>query len=101
MNPSFKSGRPRALRMLLAMVLDVLLLPLAIVVVLFEDVLWHAAQRLLRDLDRASFARAAHAWVAGLPAVAVLPLFLVPESISHAAGFLSALLLAKGKLLAA
>ena len=74
---------------------------LAVVVVLLEDVLWRAAQALLRGLGSSSPMRAAHAWVAGLPALAVLPLFLLPEAISHIAGFLSAYLLAERKVVAA
>ena len=85
-------------RILLTGVLDVLLLPLAIGVVLFDDVFWNAAQRLLRRLERLGVLRRARGWVRSLPAVAVLPLFLLPEATSHAAGFLGAFLLTKGKV---
>lgn len=101
MDPSFNPRRSRVRRILFATALDVLLLPLACAVVLFDDVLWRGAQKLLRGLDNAPPVRVARAWVAGLPAAAVLPLFLVPEAISHAAGFLSAVLLAKGEVAAA
>lgn len=86
------------MRILIRTMLDVLLLPLAVAVVLFEDVFWRAAQRLLRGLDRVPLLRSFHAWLGGLPALAVLPLFLVPEAISHVATFLGAFLLAKGNL---
>ncbi len=98
MEPNFHPRRRRAKRIFLVALLDVLLLPLAVVLVLFEDVFWRAAQKLLRGLDRAPTVRALHAWVAGLPAAAVLPLFLMPEAISHGVGFFSAFLLAKGHL---
>jgi hypothetical protein len=94
--------RPRrAGRLLLIALVDVLLLPLAIIVVLFDDVLWEAAQRLLRWLERVGVLRSARSWVGRLPAAAVLPLFLLPETISHLSGFLGAFLLAKGQLTAA
>ena len=101
MDPSFNHRRSRVRRILLAMALDVILLPLACAVVLFDDLLWQGARKLLRGLENAPSVRVAHAWVAGLPAAAVLPLFLVPEAISHVAGFLSAVLLAKGEVAAA
>ena len=99
--PGFNPTRDRAGKVLLVAMLDVLLLPLAIAMVLLEDVLWRAAQRLLRRLGRMPLLRAAHAWVAKLPAAAVLPLFLVPEVASHVGGFLGAVLLAQGKVAAA
>lgn len=93
-----QSARRRARRVIFTAVLDVLLLPLAIIVVLLDDVLWNAALRLLRRLERLGLLRGAQGWVAGLPAAAVLPLFLLPEATSHLAGFLGAFLLAKGKV---
>ena len=98
---SVRPKRGRTRKILVAVVLDILLLPLAVVVVLFEDVLWRAAQTLLRSLGSSAPMRTAHAWVARLPALAVLPLFLLPEAISHIAGFVSALLFAEGKVVAA
>jgi hypothetical protein len=103
MKPGFRSSDPkrrlgRARKILLATVLDVLLLPLAFAVVLFEDVFWRAAHRLLRGLDRVPLLRAVHAGLGRLPAAAVLPLFLVPEAVSHLAGFLGAYLLARGQV---
>ena len=55
--------RSRTRKVLVAVVLDIILLPLAIVVVLFEDVLWRAAQALLRGLGSSAPMRTAHAWV--------------------------------------
>jgi hypothetical protein len=101
MGPVLRPKRHRTRKILTAVVLDIVLLPLAIVVVLFEDVLWRAAQALLQGLGSSPPMRAAHAWVAGLPALAVLPLFLLPEGISHIAGFLSAYLFAQRKVAAA
>jgi hypothetical protein len=79
---------------------DVLLLPLALLVILIEDVLWRAARAALRRAEALSPVRRARRWVAGLPA-AVLPLFLVPEAISHLAGLAATVLLAQGHVRAA
>ena len=98
MRPDDAPPRRPVHRILLTGVLDVLLLPLAIGVVLFDDVFWNAAQRLLRRLERLGVLRRARGWVRSLPAIAVLPLFLLPEATSHAAGFLGAFLLTKGKV---
>jgi hypothetical protein len=81
--------------------IDVLLLPVALLVVLIEDVLWRAARAGLRRAEALSPVRRARGWVAGLPAAAVLPLFLVPEAISHLAGLDATLLLAQGHVRAA
>lgn len=98
---SVRPKRGRTRKILVAVALDIVLLPLAVVVVLFEDVLWRAAQALLRGLGSSAPMRTAHAWVAKLPALAVLPLFLLPEAISHIAGFASAYLFAESRLVAA
>ncbi len=97
MNPNSRPHLHRALKIVRTALLDVLLLPLAVVVVLLDDVLWDATLTFLRRLERVRLLRVTQNWVGGLPAVAVLPLFLLPEGISHLAGFLGAFLLAKGK----
>ena len=59
--------------------LDVLLLPAALVVVLFEDVVWAGARAVLRALVRLSPIRKLHRRMGRLPGWAAVPLFLVPE----------------------
>lgn len=81
--------------------LDVLLLPVALLMVLIEDVLWDAARAILRRVAALPPVRRARGWVAGLPASAVLPLFLLPEAVSHLAGFAATVLLAQGHVWAA
>ena len=92
------SWRQRARRVLLALVVDLLLLPLAVLVVLVDDFLWQATKILLRRLERIDWLRRAQAWIGRLPAVALLPLFLLTEATSHAAGFAGAFLFAKGQM---
>lgn len=96
--PNPTKRRRRIQRIGITVLLDVLLLPVALGVVLLEDVLWDVAQRLLRGLSRLQLLRAAQAGLGRWPAVAVLPLFLVPEVVSHLAGFLGAYLLARGQI---
>jgi hypothetical protein len=81
--------------------LDTVLVPLAVLIVLFEDVLWAGALALLRHVGTLGPVRAAHDWLGHLPASAALPLFLVPETISHLAGAYAAILLARGDVFAA
>jgi len=78
--------------------LDTLLIPLAVIFVLLEDVLWNGTRRLLRMLDALPPVQAARARLAVLPASVVLPLFLVPEALSHLAAAYAAILLAEGRL---
>lgn len=101
MDPSAKPHLRRARKIVRTALLDVLLLPLAVVVVLLDDVLWDATLALLRRLERVGLLRSARSWVGGLPAMAVLPLFLLPEGVSHLSGILGAVLLAKGQVGAA
>lgn len=58
---------------------DIVLLPLALVVVVVEDVLWAGAALALRWLRALPPIRHLAAWLAGVPAWAALALFLVPE----------------------
>jgi hypothetical protein len=92
-------NRPR--NRVLRFLLDALLIPLAVLIVLIEDVLWAGALRLLRGLSDLPALRAAQARVGRWPAAVALPLFLVPETLSHIAGAYSTLLLAQGRLLSA
>jgi len=91
--------RPRT--PILRFLLDALLIPLAVLIVLIEDVLWAGALRLLRGLNGLPAIRAAQARVGGWPACVALPLFLVPETLSHVAGAYATLLLAQGRLVTA
>jgi len=92
-------NRPRT--PILRFLLDALLIPLAVLIVLIEDVLWVGALRLLRGLNDLPAIRAAQARVGRWPASVALPLFLVPETLSHVAGAYATLLLAQGRLITA
>ena len=81
--------------------LDTLLIPVAVIFVLLEDVLWNGTRRLLRMLDGLPPVQAARARLGVMPASVVLPLFLVPEALSQFAGAYGAILLAEGRLHAA
>ena len=59
--------------------LDVLLLPLALVVVVLEDVVWRGIRALLRRAAHFGPVMALERVLARLPGWAALPLFLVPE----------------------
>jgi hypothetical protein len=76
---------------------DAVLLPLALLLVAFEVGL-EAGARLLR---RWRPVRLLEATIGRLPPWAILPLFIVPEAMSHIGGFYAAYLLAQRKLLAA
>jgi len=91
--------RPR--NRILRFLLDALLIPLAVLIVLIEDVLWAGALRLLRGLNGLPAIRAAQARVGRWPASVALPLFLVPETLSHVAGAYATLLLAQGRIVTA
>ena len=76
---------------------DALLLPLALILVPIDWVLRESA-RLLR---RWRPLRQLEARLSRWPAWAILPLFLIPEGMSHVGGFYAAYLLAHRKVLAA
>lgn len=76
---------------------DALLLPLALLLVLFELTL----QTIARALRHFGPLRRLEAAIARLPPWAILPLFLVPEAMSHVGGFYAAYLLAHRKIVAA
>ncbi|MCB8878931.1 hypothetical protein ACELLULO517_01705 [Acidisoma cellulosilytica] len=76
---------------------DALLLPLALLLVAFEIGL-QAGARLLR---RWRPVRLLEATIGRLPPWAILPLFIIPEAMSHIGGFYATYLLAQRKFLAA
>lgn len=80
---------------------DLVLLPLAILVVVLEDVVWAGAVAVLRALRRAAPIRALDAWLQRLPGYAALPLFLVPEAVGFAGKLWAIALLARGHAMAA
>jgi hypothetical protein len=92
-------NRPR--NPVLRWLLDVLLIPVAVLLILLEDVLWAGALAVLRALRRHTLVQAAQARLAALPAWVVLPMFVVPEALSHVAGFYVTILLAQGHVAAA
>lgn len=59
---------------------DALLLPLALLLVVLEDVLWRLARRGLRDVSELAPVRALRARLGRLGGWAALPLFLIPEA---------------------
>lgn len=92
-------NRPR--HPVLRWLLDMLLVPVAVLLILLEDVLWAGALAVLRAARRHAWVLAAQDRLAALPAWVVLPLFVVPEALSHVAGFYVTFLLAQGHVTAA
>ena len=60
-------------------IIDALLFPVALLVVLLEDVVWVAARNLLRGAAKLAVSRHLSRWLGTLPGWAALPLFAVPE----------------------
>lgn len=88
---------PRWMRRLM----NVLLLPLAVLMVVLEDVVWAGVVALLRALHRAPPVAALEVALGRLSGPAALPLFLVPEAVGFAGKLWALALLAKGHPLAA
>ena len=88
---------PRLMRRLMNLVL----LPLALLVVVLEDVVWAGAVAVLRALRRAPPVLAMEARLRRLSGYAALPLFLVPEAVGFAGKLWAIALLAHGHPLAA
>jgi hypothetical protein len=72
---------------------NILLLPPALLYVIVEEVFWRGAKRLLRQAARLQAVAGLQSGLVRLPAAAVLPLFLIPEVISHIGGFWASALL--------
>lgn len=81
--------------------IDIVLIPIAVVIVLIEDVLWVGALAILRGMNDLAPVRAMRVKLERLPAHIALPLFLVPETLSHVAGAYATVLLAQGRVFAA
>lgn len=81
--------------------IDAALLPFALALVLTENVLWAGAKALLRELNRVRLVRRLRLAIARLPVSCALPLFLVPEIVSHLGEIYTAVLLAQGRFEAA
>ena len=80
---------------------DVVLLPAALVVVVFEDVVWAGAKRVLRRLSALPPVRELDAWMGTLPGWAALPLFLIPELVGRVGEIWALVLLADTHFVAA
>ena len=76
---------------------DIFLLPLALVVILLEDVLWEGAKFVLRWITALPPVRGLQAWLATLPAPIALPLFLVPEALGKLGELWALALMAQGQ----
>ena len=76
--------------------LDALLLPLALVVVLAEDVVWAGSHAVLRRLARLAAVQAAEAWLGTLSGYVALPIFLIPELIGRGGELWSIALFVRG-----
>ncbi len=97
-SPAGRAGaRPPPVRSFPRRVRDALLLPLALMLVSLDWGL-REGSRLLRRWRPLRFIETQ---LAGWPAWAILPLFLIPEGMSHIGGFYAAYLLAQRKVLAA
>lgn len=77
---------------------DLVLLPIALVVVVLEDVIWEGLRALLRGLDRLAWVRRADAWLRALPGWAALPIFLLLEVAGRVAEVWAFVLLAAGNV---
>ncbi len=71
--------RARALHPWRFRVIDVLLFPVALLVVVLEDIVWVAARNLLRGAAQMALFRDLGRWLGTLPGWAALPLFAIPE----------------------
>ncbi len=76
MRPADRAVRSRSWHL---RVLDVLLFPVALLVVLLEDVVWVAARDFLRQVSALPPLRLLAGWLGTLPGWAALPFFAVPE----------------------
>lgn len=75
---------------------NLLLLPLAVVVLLVEDVVWAGAMAVLRAANAWTPVRRLRAWLATLSGYAALPLFMVPEVLGKVGEIWAVALLVQG-----
>jgi hypothetical protein len=85
--------RPRWRRILM----NILLLPPALLYVIIENVFWAGAKGLLYEAAKVPVVGALQRGLERLPAAAVLPLFLIPEILSHLGGLWATVLLVQRK----
>lgn len=93
---SFLSGNMRR-RNWGRVVRDILLLPPALLYILVEHVFWAGAKAVLEAASRLDSVRFLQRRIRRLPPWAVLPLFLVPELVSHLGGLWATVLLVERK----
>mgnify|MGYP006949115674 CR=1 FL=1 len=75
---------------------DLVLLPIALVVVVLEDVVWAGLMVLLKTLNNLPEIRRLGAWLGTLPGWAALPLFLLLEVLGRIGEFWAFALLVQG-----
>lgn len=80
---------------------DVLLLPLTLVLLFFDHVIWDGARALLTILSRHKLIASLRHWLQSLPPLAVVFLFLIPELVDHLGGLWATVLLVEGQVMAA
>ncbi len=80
---------------------DILLLPLALLLMFFDHVIWDGAQALLTLLSRHPAISALRRGLQRLPPLAVVFLFLIPEIVDHLGGLWATVLLVRGQVMAA
>ncbi len=76
--------------------IDLVLVPAAIVIVLWEDVIWAGARSVLRGLRAFAPIRAVERGLGRLPGYAALPMFLVPEILGRVGELWAIALLVRG-----
>lgn len=81
--------------------LNVLLLPVALVLVVFENVLWAGARFLLHRVLHLAVIQGLRLWLAHLPGWAALPMFLVPEAVARVGELWTAVLVFNGHIISA
>ena len=80
---------------------DILLLPLTLLLMFFDHVVWDGAKVLLAILSRHKWIAALRGWLQSLPPLAVVFLFLIPELVDHLGGLWATVLLVRGQVAAA
>ena len=81
--------------------LDLLLLPLALLAILLEDLLWRGAKWLLGWINALPAAGRLRTMLGRLPGWAALPLFLIPELAARLGDIWFAVLLVEGRVVSA